>query len=333
MARNYIIHIGPHKTGTTAIQKTLHELSARVSAEGWIYPTVGFVEHAQHGVSAAFEGRPNWSPEQILSKLNGIDSDLILSSENFSLLTAEQVKNLVKGLRPGNYRVVYYVRNILTTIYSNWHEFVKHGSTLTFPEYLAKRCIAPFVYRDVNPEISLLAWADAVGRDSVDVYLYDKIEDCSRHFIDAYFPNIEIKSEGHIRSINAALDFITVEVLRKLDGYQQTVLRNSVYLERVKELRDIISESANDYTLNLSGIYGNAPFNVIERLLVRNWKDRILTPFEDGKLFQKRKIEWQYLSPDIWTKHKRAHAALEELLLALKREFGEPHVDKRVLTA
>ncbi|HMN86610.1 MAG TPA: hypothetical protein PKA74_11550, partial [Bauldia sp.] len=49
--RTLLIHVGPHKTGTTAIQQSLVENAALLRAAGHSYPEVGFLLFGHHGLA------------------------------------------------------------------------------------------------------------------------------------------------------------------------------------------------------------------------------------------------------------------------------------------
>src|SRR4051794_41950522 len=57
-----LVHIGPHKTGSTAIQVALHTARDRLAEHGVAYVTTGGYRPRKAGWALGIRGRPNGSP-------------------------------------------------------------------------------------------------------------------------------------------------------------------------------------------------------------------------------------------------------------------------------
>ena len=153
--RKLVLHIGPHKTGTTAFQSWL-EINEGISPT-LRYPKVcGSVQHpiwyahladslCGHRTAGRFDQHPLKScPPTAENFLASVDkgssnsSDLILSSENFSQCTPDEFAGIkaVFG-RAFDVEVVILRReskSLILSRYHQWHKDMQH--TVTFTETL-----------------------------------------------------------------------------------------------------------------------------------------------------------------------------------------------------
>jgi hypothetical protein len=61
--------------------------------------------------------------------------NVVISDEHLAALTPEQVERAVRGLKNREVHVVYATRNLARLLPSEWQEFIKHGSNLSFEEW------------------------------------------------------------------------------------------------------------------------------------------------------------------------------------------------------
>lgn len=139
-----ILHIGPHKTGTTSVQSML--LSQFGSPEP--HPPVWYPVPEKTGPGHAMIARltvgilgrdsdekdPSYI-RQLLSKAEkeGVET-IILSSENFSRAYPNQLGRLKEALRPFEVNLVITLTPIARRVVSNWQQMVRNGLTLSLPE-------------------------------------------------------------------------------------------------------------------------------------------------------------------------------------------------------
>jgi hypothetical protein len=115
--RRIILHVGVHKTGTSAIQIALTRNRARLLDQGVLYPLAGCpadpaLHFGQHEVPWAILGRDPDSP--VLDRLRAemvrsAAKRVILSSEEFDRLDDAQVRAAAEAL-PGRKTVIFYYR-------------------------------------------------------------------------------------------------------------------------------------------------------------------------------------------------------------------------------
>lgn len=181
-----IVHIGWHKTGTTAIQSFLKKNTLKLIDENKLYyPSEGLVNSAHHAIAWALQGKDN-SPLNNLytgNKSNLIQQaiesgkkhgckNLIFSSEEFCTFSEKQIENLKEILNYGNNKIIIiaYVRRQDLLIESSYNMEVKWwGSRITdgFEQYVKNK--TPFIKYDVV----LDSWANVFGLENIKVGVYD----------------------------------------------------------------------------------------------------------------------------------------------------------------
>jgi hypothetical protein len=181
-----IIHIGWHKTGTTAVQAFLKKNNEKLIHENKLYyATEGLVNFAHHHIAWALKGinkpplaKLNSTNVSILIK-QAIESakklgcqNLIFSSEEFCTFSEKEIVRLKEILDYDNNKtiIVAYVRRQDLLIESSYNTEVKWwGSRMTdgFPQYVKNK--TPFIKYD----LALDSWANVFGLENIKVRLYD----------------------------------------------------------------------------------------------------------------------------------------------------------------
>jgi hypothetical protein len=152
-----LIHAGPHKTGTTSIQRLLSENSALVTEFGFHYPASPVVGGAHHHVPFLLrkwdlallgfsEPTPSDTPPplavvtEIEAWLTGAIetscSTIIVSAEDFSGLTTEEWREFGRALAEAEQRTSISVATVMVCltdrdrderVVSQYSEYLKHG--------------------------------------------------------------------------------------------------------------------------------------------------------------------------------------------------------------
>jgi hypothetical protein len=137
-----LVHVGPYKTGTTAIQSSLHEHRAELAAAGVTYPGS---YHRQMRPSWALLGRsrrgndpvPMREWEELVAECRAAPGRVVLSSEDFSSADRAQAGKLVDDLGRGRVHVLCVVRRLDRLLPSSWQERVKSVSEVrSYDEWL-----------------------------------------------------------------------------------------------------------------------------------------------------------------------------------------------------
>lgn len=186
--RRLILHIGAHKTGTTALQQSLKVNRARLAAQGAAYVSSPEAAQLHHYLGFAVRGGlvPDgfiaFDAEVLAERLAEADQDLVIaSSENFSFFFQRSaIAALERALRPrfDDIRVVCYLRRQDRHAVSHHQEGAKPnrqaegqlwGHALT-----ALPTVSPnhALYLDYDRRLGL--WADVFGADKLDLRVYDR---------------------------------------------------------------------------------------------------------------------------------------------------------------
>jgi hypothetical protein len=157
-----LLHVGPHKTGTTYVQQAFSEAAAFLHGQGIHYP----LDHEPRGHghhSVAKQLVESQHSESLAAYLNDCPAghDLLLSSENFSRLAPEAVAGLARQLGAKEVAVVYTVRPVADALFSNWQQQVKVGRSEPWSEFVLSHLAAPAASPIINPMPTLNAYQQA----------------------------------------------------------------------------------------------------------------------------------------------------------------------------
>lgn len=178
--RKAIVHIGMHKTGTTAIQvfATSNQAALRQAGLYWPdeFPAGAEYVGAHHYIAWGLQGqqdtlaRYGYGADFIAATRQRLqrrpEADLLLSTENFDDLDAGQIAALATLLEGFDVHIVLYLRrqdDFLQAMYQT--EVVHFGRTSTITDSLD------------DPRLDYYAlvrrWADRFGKDKVSVRVYE----------------------------------------------------------------------------------------------------------------------------------------------------------------
>ena len=186
--RRLFLHIGAHKTGTTALQLNLQQNRVLLGMCGATYvsaPTVAhlhqYLGHIAFG-SLLPAGFAVLDPEEMMARVAAADRDMVVaSSENFSFFFQKRaIEALEQMLRPhfDVITVVSYLRRQDRHAISHHQEGAKphrpaegdlwgHAPT-ALPDYTANHDL----YLDYDHRLGL--WAEVFGAENVVVRVYDR---------------------------------------------------------------------------------------------------------------------------------------------------------------
>lgn len=176
-----IIHLGQHKTDSTAIQRELIKLS---HDGDFLYPNVGKLYSGHHGLAASL-GKDShvWCPiiKELAKEISCNKTEkVVISSEFFSSLNEltynKKINSQVLGVLGGfaslfkNSNIIYYVRDQVTAIESRINQAIK--SRVCLSEVKVKRMI------DNNPTLDYSVFHQALKQlfpcSTISAIVYDK---------------------------------------------------------------------------------------------------------------------------------------------------------------
>lgn len=252
----YIIHIGPHKTGTSYIQKECAQRRNELRECGIYYPkdwntfldghTGLFHQLVQEHYD--FFGK-NFSI--FLEGVKNTDKIVLFSNENLEELPIEAVKVLAKYFSPGKTSIVYYVRRWTDLLRSNWQEKIKHGDIMQFPGFMFGQFIHALDSPIVNYNLVLGKYADVFGPEHILVRCYDNIVQTGGNVFDDII-SLALRApppiSGRPYLENPSFQPFEIEIIRYLncalfaEGEQRSSRVREAYMSVRKSLRPLLDQ-------------------------------------------------------------------------------------------
>ena len=296
------------------MQKVFTENRKKLKSLGVDYPTLGtefLLGH--HNVAWSFMPHKetvqagDFTIERFLSYIKTCESSTILiSSEEFDFLKPRHIAKLSKLLSDFDVRIVVYLRQPLTALYSYWQEAVKHGHTTPFNDYcshvLDKR--TSLKYGSV-----LDVWSKRFGPKALSIVVYDNLLDDNQDIAlyclntvlsldtkphDFYLPksrvnkasdsrNLElIRQLNHIYKVKNNAQIVPQEFQNRSKDYVRT---NLAQMDYVKALDNLFSYKTMAHP-RYKPLYQF--FHQLERRVMRKYGDRILNPETKKTMFKSR---------------------------------------------
>lgn len=178
------IHIGAHKTGTTALQYRAKTGAAQLAKHGILYPDSNIYHHGHHRLAFALKGQvdpargdvPDLATElkhlREAVRQAGLPKALI-SSEGLMVLSKKRIAKLAKALNEFDLHVLAMVRRPDDYLLSHYNQLAKAaGNAFTLSQH------AFFSNSDHFPKELDFGrwignWARVVGRDAVTLLTYE----------------------------------------------------------------------------------------------------------------------------------------------------------------
>jgi len=192
-----IIHIGPKKTGTTALQRYLNQNKQELSTRYQIcYPTPLFGGEAHHeliyGINYQLTGAAPYAeaqgvnniphPREIFQRYIEQAAELhcntiIISSETLFELNEKQQELLQKSVEGiDEIEYVFGLRDRVSLILSRWQEEVKHGYTKSLSEYIERNLFTGPNAADYYQKILDISLTSGIKNLRVKPFLYGGYE-------------------------------------------------------------------------------------------------------------------------------------------------------------
>ncbi len=258
MAKRLYIHIGAHKTGTTALQNSLAINRIALQSAGILYPGKS-ENHYQIAQELKVMERPSLYQDtnlhDVFTEINGNSNSFekfVLSSEGFwELPSLPRVKMLHDALEfyelNFEVRIVLYCRRQDTWLESAYQQQVKQAnvrSVQSFKKFIeSKRFFSLIDYYRI-----IKLWAEVFGHENIIVRIYD-----SKRFTDDLFNDfyglLELPGSADFikpspASSNIGLKVETVEFLRLINLLK---VENEDYEKIFKILSDYELKTAGNY--------------------------------------------------------------------------------------
>jgi hypothetical protein len=230
-AGSVLLHIGPHKTGTTTLQGAFHV--NRESLEGLGVHYAG--RDRQPMLAAlAMSGRPGRrgdaeaTPEHWAALVDEVQSTtgarVVVSSEFFADASDEAAAEVVRQLGGDRVHVVVTLRALARIMPSQWQQYVQNGVRRPYDEWLERILADPpldprprFWFRHAHGEL-VERWTRVVGAENLTVIVLDESDRAM--FLRAFEALLDLPPESVVPEadvVNRSLTAGEVEVVRLLN--------------------------------------------------------------------------------------------------------------------
>lgn len=183
-----LLHIGPHKTGTTALQGALKEARKDMKKHGVVYAG----RERQHQLAAiavtggrGLAGDPpaemrHW--ERLVKQVNDVpDKRVIVSSEFFNAARGDRVREIVERLGGERVHVLVTLRPLHKIMPSAWQQHIRNRLEVGYDEWLdglfnrpPYNWPTPSFWRRHHHDKLVERWAEVVGPENLTVVMVDQ---------------------------------------------------------------------------------------------------------------------------------------------------------------
>jgi hypothetical protein len=190
--KQLILHVGFHKSGTTALQESFFAQRKELEPQGVLYPSVGWEAH--HRVAWAIAGRrwgwkgrggkttpySTWTRMLLRIKLSRAQK-VVLSSEFLSELPLDKIHLLKKQAKGREVKVLFTLRPLVKLLGSSYQQYLKYGLKADYVTWLHSVLDEPgvsklnpsFWKRNLHGEV-IKKWADVFGESNVSIIVVDE---------------------------------------------------------------------------------------------------------------------------------------------------------------
>ena len=184
-----LLHIGPHKTGTTALQAAFHRARESVAAQGVHY--AGRNAQPMGAAYAVTARNPTYAKPTPIGRWKALvrevdaagDARVVISSEGFCDADEAAIKRIARDLHRDRLHIVMTLRPLAAILPSQYQQFVQGGLVMAYDTWLEAMLADPprkersplFWQRHRHDEL-VARWANVVGIDRVTVIVADDKE-------------------------------------------------------------------------------------------------------------------------------------------------------------
>jgi hypothetical protein len=241
-----LLHIGPHKTGTTALQAAFHLARDRAAAQGVHYASYGrqpvtavMAVLGRAGTRSATGRPPNirhW--RWLVGEIRRSNAHrVVLSSEFFADADDDAIRRVVADLDPSRIHVAVTLRPLARIIPSQWQQYVQNRLTLSFEEWLdailnqPRGTVTPTFWGRHRHDELVARWSEIVGPANVTVIALDETD---RAMLFRVFEDLLGLERGTLERdpelANRSLSLAEIEVIRAFNAaFRAAELPTSLY--------------------------------------------------------------------------------------------------------
>jgi hypothetical protein len=241
-----VLHIGVHKTGSTAIQYFMAEKRALLANGGLLYPSAYVVNAGHHELAWALahrrrKGSTTVTAEEIVraildeAEMTGAET-IVLSSEAFERLKSPETETLKVLFGGMTAEIIVYLRRQDDALLSIYNQRVKSSANRycgTLDQLAANsKVISRLDYRAL-----IQRWAEVFGSDALRVKIYDQSRFPEGNVIPDFLASLGVAVEwtDQNKQINQSIDPLSTEIIRRLNRRDIPEKDRSILLERIVE--------------------------------------------------------------------------------------------------
>lgn len=181
-----LVHIGPPKTGSTALQAALYAARDDLARQGVLY--AGRTRHPEDAIRAVMQ-RPSyrhrgkvpseWAWTELVNEMRSASQPrVMLSSEFLAGAEPETTRRIADDLGRSSVHVVAALRPLASLMPSQWQQDVRRGARESFPDWMRDVLAdddtrAPYFWRTHRIDRILADWVQLLGADRVAVIVLD----------------------------------------------------------------------------------------------------------------------------------------------------------------
>ncbi|MGZ5416546.1 MAG: hypothetical protein ACXWDI_05170 [Nocardioides sp.] len=228
-----LLHIGPHKTGTTTLQAAFHQSRDALEAQG-----VHYAGRRAHSMVAAMavsvdKSLPTLSAppierwEELRDEINASTaSQVVVSSEFYADASPKRVAAIIDELGRDRVHVVVTLRALHRILPSQWQQYMQNRMIISYEDWLEEMLVktdnphmTPSFWRRHRHDQLIRRWAEEVGPDRLTVVVVDERD---KTMLTSAFERLMSVEPGTLQSketANRSLTFTEVETLREFNKH------------------------------------------------------------------------------------------------------------------
>jgi hypothetical protein len=303
MPRNQLIlHVGFHKSGTSALQESLHIQRQELLEFGISYPAIGYTgRKAHHRIAWALTQKPwGWKTRggettpyrhfsRIIGRINRSKvQKIVLSTEFFSELTAEQIQKIKLAVKNREVKIFFTIRPLAKILASSYQQYLKYGIKADYEKWLhavldepgVAKLTPTFWKRHQHAEV-IQRWSDVFGPESVTLIVADETRpDFLYEAVNSYLKLPEGLLKAQPTGTNRSLSMEEVSLLLEINNRfpKDRPWKEYLFFVRqglVRNLTDHIPVAANStklltpkWAIDKANEIGNASIEAIKSMQI-----------------------------------------------------------------
>ncbi len=232
-----LLHVGVHKTGTTALQAALADARPELVARGVLYPGKRQAHHAaaQAALGKAWGWRDRGGITRDIKQFDKVvdqalkwDGRSIISSEHFCEANDEAVARITEAFDSPRLHVVVTLRSLGRLLPSSWQQYLKYGLERPYEDWLANifddaltRKASPSFWKRNEHGALAQRWADAIGPERVTFVILEQVDHSAMYRTFAQLLDLpeELLTSRMSLTSNRSMTAQESELLRRLNGH------------------------------------------------------------------------------------------------------------------